>query len=962
MSNLLGNILVSLGFDGAGFFSGMDKAQVVAKNTGKEIEGAFRGMGSAVEAALGPLSAFGGVAGQALDKIGHAANSALQSVTKFAGGGGLGLMAGAAAGATAAVLAADAAFVGIAIHATENANKMYEMSQKTGVAVGTLSAFSSVGQIFGVSADSMGKALEKMNKSAFAAANSADDTKSAYGRLGIAVKDADGQLRPTSDLLLDVADKFSKMPDGIAKTAYAMQIFGKAGAEMIPFLNEGKDGIKEYTDAATKMGAVLTNEAAASAHQFQKDLSLLKLGVEGVENKIMTALVPTLNVLADQFVSAMEDSGSGVNKLIEGVGYVTKAVITLGATVWAVLQQVGTILGDEMAIWLEVGQTIAKVTDRLLHFDFSGAEQAAKDGMKAVVAEVKYGVDESKKIWEGYGETVSKVWNPPATKVEPPKPKTSTDAGDSEALAKARIETARKVADAWAQTHAKLAELDDATQMAELSQLEELAKQTHTYNQDMLQDKLDLLEKETNDKKAAVDEQYKSDVDAVKAELALHQGSDEVDKAARVKLNGELETLHAHHVGAIATIEREGVTKRQAAENDFTKYVQGQYRERERMAKELQDATDSRDNSKLQDLFKVQEAQIKQAHDLGLMSEKQYAEQLKAVYKQEEEALESLLNVEIKKAQADAAAKGAAGDLAGQNASLVKAVELQKQLNAATAEFQAKILGVDTASIKANASWMNFAHAMKVSTQDLGTQIRVNLQQSIDGMIKGFSQGVAKMIVEGKNLGKAMKQLGQQMLESMISMLVEWATKWVMTHTVLAALNRAFDAAELATAKAKQVGMVSMAAGQAAAWQFADVMEAVPFPANIGVAPGAAAAAFGETMGFAAAEKGGIIDGSLGEAVPIVGHGKEMVLPADLSQGLQSMIRSNRFPTGGLNPSTMSSLSATSNAGGQQLHVHVDARGAAPGVSKEIHAAIREMGHLAVARSVAAVQDRVGRR
>jgi hypothetical protein len=216
-------------------------------------------------------------------------------------------VAGAAAGAAAALVAADAAFIGIAVHAAENANKIYEMSQKTGVAVETLSAFSAVGKIFGVNAEEMGKALEKMNKSAFAAASASDGAKTAYGRLGIAVKDANGQLRPTSDLLLDVSEKFSNMPDGVAKTAYAMQIFGKAGADMIPFLNEGKDGIKEYTEAAEKMGAVLTEQSAAAAHQFTKDLSLMQLSITGVENKIMSALVPSLTVLTDQFVGALEE-------------------------------------------------------------------------------------------------------------------------------------------------------------------------------------------------------------------------------------------------------------------------------------------------------------------------------------------------------------------------------------------------------------------------------------------------------------------------------------------------------------------------------------------------------------------------------------------------------------------------------------------------------------------------------
>src|SRR5271166_1119956 len=135
MDNVLGKILVAMGFDDVAFLTGMSKAEAVAKRSGKEIEHAFEGIGSAVSSALGPLGEFGGLVGSTFDKVGESINKALQSVTQFAGGGGLGLIAGAAAGAAAAVVAVDAAFVGIAIHATDNANKIYELSEKTGIAV-----------------------------------------------------------------------------------------------------------------------------------------------------------------------------------------------------------------------------------------------------------------------------------------------------------------------------------------------------------------------------------------------------------------------------------------------------------------------------------------------------------------------------------------------------------------------------------------------------------------------------------------------------------------------------------------------------------------------------------------------------------------------------------------------------------------------------------------------------------
>jgi hypothetical protein len=76
---------------------------------------------------------------------------------------------------------------------------------------------------------------------------------------------------------------------------------------------------------------------------------------------------------------------------------------------------------------------------------------------------------------------------------------------------------------------------------------------------------------------------------------------------------------------------------------------------------------------------------------------------------------------------------------------------------------------------------------------------------------------------------------------------------------------------------------VASQAGVAAAAEFAQVMIAVPFPANLAEAPAMAAAAFAQAMSFGAFEKGGIH----GETGMFLGHAEEMTLPSHLSNFIQ---------------------------------------------------------------------------
>jgi hypothetical protein len=205
-------------------------------------------------------------------------------------------------------------------------------------------------------------------------------------------------------------------------------------------------------------------------------------------------------------------------------------------------------------------------------------------------------------------------------------------------------------------------------------------------------------------------------------------------------------------------------------------------------------------------------------------------------------------------------------------------------------------------------------------------------------MVKGFGDGVAKMIVEGKSLGQAMKQLGQQMLESMISMLVQWVAKWIISHTVMAAMDKIFQAQGLATAKAAQTLNVGMAAGQGAAWQFANVTESVPFPANLVAAPIAAAETFSSIMGIGALAAGGATEP--GRSYLIGEKGPEVWTP-----GARGFVTPN-----------------SALGGSNDTHYHIDARGADAGVEARVMRAVRESENRSVARSIAGVNDRSSRR
>jgi lambda family phage tail tape measure protein len=196
----------------------------------------------------------------------------------------------------------------------EAEDQMYKLSQKVGVATESLSGLSYAASISGVETESFGKSLEKFNKTIGEAAMGSQQAADAFKSLHISVRDSQGQLKPTEELLSEVATRFSTMKDGVAKTTLAMQLFGRAGADMIPFLNQGAAGLQSLKDEARDLGVELDTKAARSAEEFNDNVRRLELQAQSLVRQFVDGLIPSLNEVAETIDKVGREGDKGVFK------------------------------------------------------------------------------------------------------------------------------------------------------------------------------------------------------------------------------------------------------------------------------------------------------------------------------------------------------------------------------------------------------------------------------------------------------------------------------------------------------------------------------------------------------------------------------------------------------------------------------------------------------------------------
>jgi hypothetical protein len=254
--------------------------------------------------------------------------------------------------AFASFAAAGLAAIGTSIR---NQDEMIKTARAAGTTVESFSRLAYAANLGGVEQAKLGSALVKLSKNMSDAQQGIGEAQLAFDALGISVKNQDGTLKGTEATIVEVADKLSKYKDGAEKTALAVGIFGKAGAQLIPFLNSGKEGIEALTAEADRLGITLNTETAQAAEQFNDNLTRVGGITEGLRNQIAAELLPTLVNLTEGFFKSASGSDA-LKSAATTAATAVKLLISSGIVIGTVFQTVGQYLGGVAAIAVQLFQ------------------------------------------------------------------------------------------------------------------------------------------------------------------------------------------------------------------------------------------------------------------------------------------------------------------------------------------------------------------------------------------------------------------------------------------------------------------------------------------------------------------------------------------------------------------------------------------------------------------------------
>jgi len=344
-------------------------------------------------------------------RVGLVADTAKFDAAMKSSAGSMDLASKAAAGVvggvamlTTGAMACAAASIALVKNVAGLGDSAAKSASKMGTTAEVVQELQHAAELSGSTIVDVEKAFGRLNKNAQAAADGTAASVKAFERIGVATRDANGQLKDSETLFMESAQAISEMANGTQQAAAAQEIFGKSGTKLLPMLKAGSAGIAEMRQEARDLGIVMSNDAAATSERFNDTLDRLNKSFEGVKTTVGVALLPAFTALADTALSLTRQFFQNVDVasyMQQGLKYLTEGALSLIRTMIEfapVLAGVATamrVASNVGQVWLEglfvIGKLIGGLAATIAQF-VTGALSGFVGGVSEVA--VALGEDE----------------------------------------------------------------------------------------------------------------------------------------------------------------------------------------------------------------------------------------------------------------------------------------------------------------------------------------------------------------------------------------------------------------------------------------------------------------------------------------------------------------------------------------------------------------------------------------
>ncbi len=264
------------------------------------------------------------------------------------------------------------------------ARSIDEIADATGASAEQSSILAGTLNLLGVPTEGLSTAFKSLSSEVVKSENK-------FAALGVTVRDGEGNLLDMVTILDSTRSKLGQMEDGAAKTAIAVDLFGKQALALIDYLNLSDEAAAGAADELERMGLVLDSKTITAAEDADRSMNLLGLTVQGLQITLANQLLPSIINIVNAIRNWVMENREGLLKTLASVAGAIGGFISglLGATD-AASSFINSLRGTSSAINTNkagLQAQIAAIKQQIAAYKASGgASGSASGGASKVTA------------------------------------------------------------------------------------------------------------------------------------------------------------------------------------------------------------------------------------------------------------------------------------------------------------------------------------------------------------------------------------------------------------------------------------------------------------------------------------------------------------------------------------------------------------------------------------------------
>lgn len=224
------------------------------------------------------------------------------------------------------------AIVGIGIKSvmtyTKTGDAIAKMAKRTGFGVKALSELNYVAKRSGFELGSIEKATKRMSRAIIDAERGLETYARVFRDLGLDI--ADLRAMTPEEQFWAICGALADLEDQTLKTALAQEVFGRAGTELLPMLEEGAEGIADLKEEAHELGNIYDEVSAEQCEAFQDALLDIQEASVGLMNTFAEEIVPGLTDFITKIVEVIKKIKEWNELHPELIGNILKWALIIG--------------------------------------------------------------------------------------------------------------------------------------------------------------------------------------------------------------------------------------------------------------------------------------------------------------------------------------------------------------------------------------------------------------------------------------------------------------------------------------------------------------------------------------------------------------------------------------------------------------------------------------------------------